>query len=330
MSEDTQLSTLESTQAFQLKRYYVCYLDILGFRDKLFKGLDGTFPLTEEALKEKQRQINNISSSVNILLDSLATLHRGFKDKADLIYDISAKDLERRGYDATTLLLPREVFISQAKKVHVGIQQFSDSTLLYIPIENGMEEIVDEMLASWMIFLAGWTIGGMCQDFVFRGAITSGFGWEIRESCLTGPVVDEAYRMESQIAKYPRIVMSDSVVDRFRFRLDCAGKSGLNTGELATPFRMVYRDTDGVYMLDFLSSVAEENFKTHNGITSGDWECILSGISDRISLEYRRFVEEKNYVLAERYWHLLSYIVQKRAKLPGCLEKNGECSGFRK
>lgn len=298
----------DNAEVFQVKRYYVCYLDILGTREMLFNGL---CPDKGQVSREKQAEINKICSEINELLNSLETLACGFREKPELIYDASAKMFEEKGYDVASILPKREDFVALAKKSRVGIQQFSDSSLFYIPIEPGMENIADEILSSWLVYFAGWMIKGMSGGFVFRGGISMGWGWEVRENCLNGPVVYEAYKLESEVAKYPRIVFSKSVSERLRSRVDTARRIGVKIEDVPSSFRLIFTDVDGVDMLDFFSAQAKRIWATHNGVSLSELEYLFSAVFKITFTKYDQFKESGNHLLAERYWRLIRYMNEK-------------------
>lgn len=315
MPENTQLSNLESQKTFPLKRYYVCYLDILGVRDRLFKdieclGFDSKeiSPLREQ----KQKAIDDVSSQINGLFDALAGLFQNFKERADVVYDESAELLTRMKYNHSELLPPKEEFIRQARKIEFGIQQFSDSTLLYIPIDEGLENIVDEVVASWMGELSRWILVGMSRGFMFRGAIAMGWGWEIRKNCLTGPVVYEAYKLESEISKYPRVIFSRSVVGRFNYRRAYAESLGVDMSKIPTFLRLLRCDVDGVYMLDYLSELAREILVTGEIMNKELARLVYDTIFAAVGKMYLDFKERGDAKLAERYWRLISYMYDKK------------------
>lgn len=207
-----------------------------------------------------------------------------------------------------------EIFgiIRQARKIEFGIQQFSDSTLLYIPIDEGLENIVDEVVASWMGELARWILVGMSRGFMFRGAIAMGWGWEIRENCLTGPVVHEAYKLESEISKYPRVIFSRAVVDRFNYRRAYAESLGVDMSKIPTFLRLLRCDVDGVYMLDYLSELAREIWVTGETMNRELARQIYDTIFAAVGKMYLDFKERGDAKLAERYWRLISYIYDKK------------------
>lgn len=125
MSEAPQLSNLAPQKTFPLKRYYVCYLDILGVRDRLFKDIEclgfdsnAISPLREQ----KQKSIDEVSSQINDLFDALADLFQNFKERAEIVYDRSVELLTRMKCNHSALLPPREEFIRQARKIEFGIQ----------------------------------------------------------------------------------------------------------------------------------------------------------------------------------------------------------------
>lgn len=316
MTETPQLSDLAPQKTFPLKRYYVCYLDVLGIRERLFKGIESLgFDSKEVSPQRAQRQrdIDDVSNQINELFSSLENLFQNFKGRAECIYDSSSELLARMKYDQAKLLPPREEFIRQARKIEFGIQQFSDSTLLYIPIDEGLENIVDEVVASWMGELSRWILVGMSRGFMFRGAIAVGWGWEIRKDCLTGPVVHEAYKLESEIAKYPRVIFSRAVVDRFNYRRAYAESLGVDMSKIPTFLRMVYQDVDGVYMLDYLSELVREIWTFDGEATRLIYDVVLVKVGEA----YSEFKNRGDFKLAERYWRLICYILDKKHEWMG-------------
>ena len=314
-NEDSQFSNQVLAKTFSLKRYYVCYLDVLGFRDRLFKGIEtlgSDSKVFSPQRTEIQKEIDDVSSRINELFNSLEFLFQSFKERAEAIYDGSADLLTRMGYDRKQLLPPREEFICLAKRIDFGIQQFSDSTLLYVPIEDGLENIVDEVVASWMGELSRWILVGMKDGFMFRGAITMGWGWEIRKNSLTGPVVHDAYKLESEVAKYPRIVFSRAVADRFSYRTEYARSHGVDMSKIPTYLRMVYQDVDGVYMLDYLSEVVKEIYLSCGAINEESWRLIYDIVFAKVGEKYLEFREQGNFKLAERYWRVIFYMAEKK------------------
>ncbi|MBQ9759708.1 MAG: hypothetical protein IJW12_08075 [Opitutales bacterium] len=273
-------------------------IECLGFDSKAIS------PLREQ----KQKAIDDVSSQINGLFDALAGLFQNFKERADVVYDESAELLTQMKYNHSELLPPKEEFIRQARKIEFGIQQFSDSTLLYIPIDEGLENIVDEVVASWMGELSRWILVGMSRGFMFRGAIAMGWGWEIRKNCLTGPVVHDAYKLESEIAKYPRVVFSQTVVDRFNYRRAYAESLGIDMSKIPTFLRLLHCDVDGVYMLDYLSELARE-LGTLNGKAA---TLIYDVVFVKVGEKYLEFKERGDSKLAERYWRLICYIREKK------------------
>lgn len=315
MTENTQLSNFESPKTFPLKRYYVCYLDILGVRDRLFKDIEslgfGSNVISPQR-EQKQKDIDEVSNQINGLFNSLEGLFKKIRDYAEVIYDGSAALLAQLGYESAKLLPSRNEFIRQAREIDFGIQQFSDSTLLYIPIKDGMEDMVDEVVASWMGELSGWILSGMRNGFMFRGAIAMGWGWEIRRNSLTGPVVHEAYKLESEVAKYPRIVFSQAVVDRLNYRMDRAKSCGVDMSKIPTFLKMVYQDVDSVYMLDYLSDLVRGQFVNTGVMTEDVWQQIYNIIFSKIGNAYLEFKNQGNSKLAERYWMLIRYMHEKK------------------
>jgi hypothetical protein len=86
------------------------------------------------------------------------------------------------------------------------------------------------------------------QGILTRGGIASGDVHHTKER-LFGPAVIQAYKLENELAIFPRILVSDDIVEHF-----FEGKSGGQINEVTTYDSEVLRqDFDGVWYLHLLS-----------------------------------------------------------------------------
>lgn len=84
---------------------------------------------------------------------------------------------------------------------------------------------------------------------ILRGGVTIGMSRTSR-GLVYGPGIIEAYKLESETAKYPRIVVSQTVVDEMdRFM------KGVHRPVSVKP--LLTKDTDGVLFLDYLGLVKQ-------------------------------------------------------------------------
>jgi hypothetical protein len=132
---------------------------------------------------------------------------------------------------------------------------------------------------------------GIC----LRGAITlGGMHWEDSDdlNITVGPALIEAYRLESEIAIYPRIIVSEELYtysnnDNVKADPFGGGLRPENSDALLKDY--IKRDADGVYFLDLLNS---EILRTNDEA--------LESIDDKFSITWN-FLSESNheYMLAK-------------------------------
>ncbi|NIM20850.1 MAG: hypothetical protein GTN64_00275 [Candidatus Latescibacteria bacterium] len=104
---------------------------------------------------------------------------------------------------------------------------------------------------------ASMMLYGLDQGFPFRSGIAIGAGWSTEEGDIYGPVVAEAYRLESEVAIYPRVVLSDSLVD---WLSSFDGRSYSTDVEMRVALALrdlcldsVMKDKDGPFAIDYLN-----------------------------------------------------------------------------
>ncbi len=91
------------------------------------------------------------------------------------------------------------------------------------------------------------------KGFCFRGAITIGnMYWpEGEENILLGEGIVKAYCLESEVAIYPRIIISD---DLFKFIEDESIDGYPLTKDNTKLKNVIIKDKDGIYFLDLLNT----------------------------------------------------------------------------
>lgn len=90
------------------------------------------------------------------------------------------------------------------------------------------------------------------QDVWIRGGVASG-GMFVDADIAFGTGINKAYRLESMIAKYPRVVLNGDVLKKvadYAAQFDWAS---------AYASSRIHRDADGVYFLNYLNEVSAAN-----------------------------------------------------------------------
>jgi hypothetical protein len=89
------------------------------------------------------------------------------------------------------------------------------------------------------------------KDFLFRGAIVCDKLYHEKEK-IFGPALVKAYKMEKELAIYPRIILDDSIINILK-RYDIRQRK-LNE-ELKTIYKLILKDFDGLYFLNYFDAI---------------------------------------------------------------------------
>jgi len=158
------------------------------------------------------------------------------------------------------------------------LQVLSDSVILFIPEETfsiawflkSVRKLYDELICLGFCIRGGLALGSMLWEPQTVGSHADNLDEAARDSIALGPALESAYVIESEIAVYPRIVLSEALcthintlhLDRQRSSrsdVDCAFP--LATHDYAGGVRTFIKpDFDGCPFLDIL----------HKGIDRGD------------------------------------------------------------
>jgi class 3 adenylate cyclase len=142
------------------------------------------------------------------------------------------------------------------------------------------------------------------KDILVRGGVAIG-GVFVADDIVFGTGVNKAYKLESQIARYPRIGLSKEVM----FAINEAAQE--HDWAAAYAGHRVRRDRDGVYNLHYLNDLAAANHHPKRTLDqespNSPWIAVGRGVRDqiqrRIDLEMENpHVYEKVRWLAE-YWN---------------------------
>lgn len=206
--------------------YLVCYFDLLGQRLGLLKGVRETPDVTTV-----QSEIDKVSGAIQrfnaIITGTKKVL---ITESPDLLGNLGFSEQ----YKAT--------FLEKIKNAHFGIQQFSDATFFFANVENEDGTGLGVFIV-WCLYFAANFLHLLSDHLMIRGGITVGKGWKIPPDYLYGPVLEDVYNLESRIAVFPRIVITDEAlrhlkkIDQSRFRC----------------MDFFTEDYDGVRIFDYLS-----------------------------------------------------------------------------
>jgi hypothetical protein len=147
----------------------------------------------------------------------------------------------------------------------ISRQLFSDSMLYFLPVDT--EDGQCPEWAIYKIFFAAYAmyLDALITENPLRGAITFGYAGVFGENGLYGPALLDAYRLESNSARYPRIVVQSSFVQELRARARMSAPEDIQANISAyfseKCLKLLVQDADGLYVIDPQNSDYREDHK---------------------------------------------------------------------
>lgn len=238
-------SNVNTGRHFEPGQYIVLYFDLMGVRRSLFFGIDYHSSIVSE---EKQNEIDRTTETILGFLNGMQELHDMFTKDPSGLYETFME-----GESSAKTPEHKAEFLRQAKSIRMGIQQGSDTTLLYVKDDC---EVARMVVSMWMTVLPLQIIAAMSSGVLMRGCLTVGTGWEIRDNCLFGPVIHEAAEKEANEANYPRILVTDSYREMCQNTLSSMALSSPSVDPSINAFEMLKKDYDNKLVFDYLGPVA--------------------------------------------------------------------------
>ncbi len=166
----------------------------------------------------------------------------GFKGHID-------KSIQNKEYTTTILMAldiiddvtNTEIENSKHRDIDVKATQFSDSIVISYTIES------DDQLAFIIMSISDMILRLIPYGFLLRGAITQG---ELihTDRQLFGPAMNQVYKLESEDALYPRIIVTKQVFERANFSLEMESNAKKRIVDICE------KDEDGWRYIDYIGS----------------------------------------------------------------------------
>ena len=169
----------------------------------------------------------------------------------------------------------------------LGLRFFTDCICIGYECDPGGEHVALTHLCE---LVADCQLAMACHGLYVRGAITYGalaFG----DRLIIGDSLFEAHALESEVAKWPRVIISAKVFEKFGNTMPGDFKSGWG-------FR-VWPDSDGYYFINYLSEAFEpqHRFSRILGLNEGK----LKTHGERIERELIKFKDDAR-ILSKYIW----------------------------
>ena len=270
---------MEKNQKIEIGNYIVAFIDILGQREALSKFT--TLPAHddyEERVKFKAFSketfgvIEKLSSSIKLFFN-------GYHNKKYVHSQIM-------GYP------------------EIKIQRFSDGLVCFLSLRDNLQRVSVGSVFGLLAACCSVFLTQLAEKHPVRGGIELGIGTELKEGEIYGPVVANAYDLESNVAQYPRIVIGNELWNYLIKTTELNGNSQierLNIQLASVCLRLLTIDYDGRPILDclgegFLKEINQEPIKQ-----------LISKASEFIINQSEIFQKKQNSKLAFRYTLLRNY-----------------------
>jgi len=272
--------------------YCTSFIDLLGQREEYED--QGLLPQFHSEV-EREAFLKKIKASIGAIFDLQKT----------------AEDMLKVALSPTSKLkktLPPEFHdnYDQIQKTRVKQQRWSDGLVFFVCL--GDSDIKCPMNGVfYLLALAGsLCFFGLAKRRSLRGAIDVAWGVELHKGELYGATVAKAYELESGVAQYPRIVVSDRTVEYLeanRRNTNSDFFSQCNRELAKICLSMLMQDVDGYWFIHYLG----DEFRSY--VSQNQHGYIYNKAISFIEDESEKHRSKGDGKLAFRYSHLQSYFV---------------------
>ena len=205
-------------------------------------------------------------------------------------------------------LLPPEYheIYDNLNKTQMKHQRWSDGLVFFSSLGDPNIKCLMNGVYYIFSFTGSMCFLGLAKQRPIRGAIDIAWGIELHDSELYGAAVAKAYELESKVAQYPRIVVSERTVHYLEINSQIEGNAPYSqiTRKLAQMcLNMLAQDVDGYAIINYLGDPFKEyvSQNQHNYLFEKAFEFVQS--------QCITYQSAKDSKLAFRYSLLLDYFM---------------------
>jgi hypothetical protein len=281
--------------------HLVIFIDLLGQTNELDKFR--RIPTNDEQRQEAIDAIRRTAGHVDLVRTILK----------DMIVDVGS----RPPSEALLAQLPNDEARDSFRRVRaLDIRQsgFSDCFATSVSLsDKGEKEGIARVAAtvhSALLGTAAASLLALAHKIPMRGGVAISTAVNLYDTEVYGPALVDAYRLESKIAEYNRIVVGPTVLDYLNHLenvpQDNAFKQGARERARQCRETLICRaPDDDLPMLHMLSPEVLKLETNKQGTTWGDDLCRPA--YDWARAEAQRFADDRNMALWSRYVRLLRY-----------------------
>lgn len=278
------------TRTLHLSNYLVIYIDLLGQSAELEKV---------RRLPTTDREKESVRAAVKLSAERVCRIRNTFNE---LVTDLTSAHAELQA-----LVVPerRQSFLKLQPQINqIG---FSDTFVVSVPLQKRgeLEDAARSASAVWNVLagVAGISLAALAQAVPLRGGLEVGAAVELFPQEVYGAVLLAAYRLESQVAEYPRTAVGP---DLFRYL------AYLEQLPQDTPFN-VYASGKAHACREFVCNGPDDGRPMLHILSPAiiaaapEYEPYRVPAQNWVTSQVDRYRKEENQKLADRYVRLARY-----------------------
>lgn len=238
---------------YEWRDYIIASVDVLGQRAEFNKIAD--YLVDEVPQNTLEEVAENTVSVIEYLRQQFKDLYESYCAKSESKVEVPAE--HKAEYDAMRASAP------------IGFQFFSDSMIAHVALRTEKYRMNDVIAINGIFSAIGaQLLITLASGNSFRCGIELGIATKFEDGDIFGPVLREAYDLESKVAKYPRIVIGEKLekyLDNYSKGLPLVpGQTERDVNGCKTMadvcLRMLDNDKDGRLILDYLGEYFRNRF----------------------------------------------------------------------
>lgn len=267
--------------------YLAAFVDLLGQRERLRK-LDA-LPNDPNGPEYKDF-IQIVRNTIGAVHDLQETCKKYFESFTNV-------------KDDTLAHLPG---FQKLSRTEIKFQHFSDGLVIYVPLRVDNEYSPMKGVYGALAACGGLCLMGLATQRPVRIGISIGIAGELRNNELYGKAVADAYEAEAYIAQYPRVVVTNEVLNYLGVYANqpCAENDvtcKVESRIAQATMGMLARDYDGRAIVDYLGDFFKENLLNEAGPD------LIQRSYKYVQQQLKEFQKNQNTKLAFRYSLLHGY-----------------------
>lgn len=264
---------------------------------------------------------NSFSKYLVIFVDILGSQNRTNFQETYQINKIFHEELEKNGQND----MPHTVYFRK-------IYTFSDCAYIFYGFKDDdtisdERKVVDELFKVALCNCEPLFLRFIKEKILFRGGISYGDAYvDSSKSMFFGDAVNKAYKLESEIAIHPRIVIDDSIanavlenISKVKYKIVIQNPeyikllgAGLMPKMPETGEGIVEKDIDGKYIFNYL------HFPENNILIQDYYLSCENFIKELIDYCSEQIDNNTHYKIIDKYYYLLRF---SQAKLDNLLSQ---------